>query len=56
MKLANRLLKLPKEHKAVVLREEKSLLSSEQARSYLSGSAEACESRISDFNRKDNAI
>ena len=35
--------------------EEKSLLSNEQARSYLSGSAAACESRINDFNRKANA-
>ena len=35
--------------------EEKSLLSSEQAKSYLSGNDAACERRISDFNRKDNA-
>ncbi|MCI7410900.1 MAG: hypothetical protein SPJ83_05350 [Helicobacter sp.] len=35
--------------------EEKSWFSNEKARSYLSGSAEAFECRIHDFNRKDNA-
>lgn len=35
--------------------EIKSPFSSEQARSYLSGSAAACERRIGDFSQKDNA-